>query len=113
MYTESFAGDIDEILKRESLKFVHVFTLPEAYGRMDAYGFARNQRQALATGLLRIGRNMMSDYRPAVIHIDAQRKITLTTWWQAANLYQTLTRNDWYAGLDGKKAKPQIKRYTH
>jgi len=56
---------------------------------------------------------MMSDYRPAVIHIDAQRKITLTTWWQAANLYQTLTRNDWYAGLDGKKAKPQIKRYTH
>ena len=119
MYTESFAGDIDLILAREAAKFVppSLITLPAGRGRVDTYGFTKEQREALAAALLTIGRAMMwqgSDgpSKPATIQIDAQRKIIISHWFQAANLYQTLTRNCWFAGLNGETAKTTVKRFT-
>lgn len=119
MYTESFAGDIDTILAREAAKFgiPALITLPAGRGRIDSYGFNKEQREALDAALLTIGRAMMYHYpegdgKPAIIQIDAQRKIVIRAWYQAANLYQTLTRNDWFAGLEGETGKPHIKRFT-
>ena len=115
MYTESFAGDVDAILAREAAKFSvpTCITLPTGRGRVDTYGFNREQRETLTAALLTIGRAMTTDPRTVTIRIDNQRSIILRAWWQAANLYQTLARNDWFAGLEGKQAKPQIKRFKH
>lgn len=117
MYTESYAGDIDEILERESVLATLCVTLPTTRGRVDQYGFTREQREAIGPALLNIGRALMKNafggiHKPATIQIDAQRKIVLRNWAQTANLYQTLTRNDWYAGLEGERAKPKIKRFV-
>ena len=118
MYTESFAGDIDTILAREAAKWgvPSLITLPAGRGRVDTYGFTKEQREALTAALLTIGRAMMwrvSDgpSKPATIQIDAQRKIVVGAWFQAANLYQALTHNCWFAGLEGKTAKPSKKRW--
>jgi hypothetical protein len=54
---------------------------------------------------------MCESVRRVTFQVDAQRKIVLAHWWQAANLYQQLTRNDFYAGLENKTGKPRIKRY--
>ena len=119
MYTESFAGDVDLILAREAAKFgsPSLITLPAGRGRVDTYGFTKEQREALAAALLTIGRAMGAypeqDGKPATIQIDAQCKIIILHWYQAANLYQTLTRNCWFAGLEGKTGKPSVKRFTH
>lgn len=115
MYTESFAGDIDGILiKMASMSSKKItFTLPRATGRADSNGLTKNQRDALADALLTAARGMMSDgIESTTVLIDEQRKIILRNWQQAANLYQTLTRNGFYAGLEGKKEKPIVKRYT-
>ena len=116
MYTESFGGDnfnIDEFVAASFT--LGPFRLPGAIGRADTYGLAKNQRDALAGALLTIGREMMSNpetYVRGIVEIDAHSRITITHWYQAANLYQTVGRNDWFAGLAGEKAKPQRKRYT-
>jgi hypothetical protein len=112
MYTESFAGDIDEILAREAILSTLRVTLPPAQGRMDSYGFTKNQRVAMEDALLIVGKEMFRNPRGNVtIQVDQQRKIMLRCWQQAANLYQALTHNCWYAGLAGERAKPKIKRY--
>lgn len=118
MYTESFAGDIETYLERDRTASTLRVTLPSAQGRIDRYGFTKSQRDAIGPALLNIGRALMTNAldgidKPATVQIDAQRKIVLRNWTQAANLYQTLTRNDWYAGLEGKTGKPQIKRFEH
>lgn len=118
MYTESFAGDIDAILTREAILSTLSIsvTLPRAKGRADSYGFTRDQREALGAAIIAVGRAMMRQNeddmgKPITIRIDTQRKIVLHTWGQAANLYQTLTKNCWFAGLEGTTGEPKIKRY--
>ena len=115
MYTESFAGDIDTILAREAAKWgvPSLITLPAGRGRVDTYGFTKEQREALTAALLKVGYGMFHHPRGDVtIQIDAQRKIVLHCWQQAVNLYQKLTHNDWYAGLAGERARPKTPVFT-
>lgn len=117
MYTESFAGDIDDMLS--SMVVATLYTLPQAHGRTDAYGFTRDQRKALEALLLTVGKAMHNSHpdgrgqRKITIQIDTNRKIVLAAWWQAANLYQRLTKNCFMAGMGGATAKPAIKSYGH
>ncbi len=115
MYTESFAGDIDEILAAmEPLPSYYNLPFQGMGARVDAvYGLDKPQRIVMAEKLLVIGRGMMRNGNQTVtIWLDYNRRIVLHNWQQAANHYQAITKNDWFAGLEGKTAKPKIRRYT-
>lgn len=116
MYTESYAGDIDAILAAHTNRPLTI-TIPAGTGRIDQYGFTKAQRLALEAELLNIGRIMMynCDSNPtATITIGGGGgRIVLHSWAQTANLYQRLTRNDWYAGLTGQTSKITRKDWTH
>ncbi len=114
MYTESFMGDVDGILARmasiRNRQFV--VTLPESRGRGGYYGLSKAQTDVLAGELLTIARAFNAgEIDGAVIFIDQQNRIYLRKCEQAANLYQTLTKNCFIAGMCGGTNKPQIKRY--
>jgi hypothetical protein len=115
MYTESYAGDIDAILAAHINRPL-TLTIPAGKGRIDQYGFTKTQRVTLEAELLNIGRIMMwncANNPTATIAIGGGGgRIVLRSWAQAANLYQRLTRNDWYAGLAGETGKIKCKDWT-
>lgn len=99
-----------------------VFEIEDAgRGRRDQYSLNDGQRKMIGVALLVAARRL---YKRQIMHatlvIDAQRKIVVHGWEQAANLYERLTGNDFYAGLCGEEAKATGTRsakvgakYTH
>jgi hypothetical protein len=75
-------------------------------GRRDQYSLNAGQRDMIGSALLVAARRL---YKHQIMHatlvIDPQRKIVVRGWDQAANLYEKLTGNDFYAGLCGEEAK--------
>lgn len=83
-----------------------VYRIDAGKGARDVYGFNVGQKQQIGLALIDIVRKMHGGALvSATIELDDQRRIVISKWFQAANLYEQLTNSSLMSGMAGKPEK--------